>query len=150
MATEDGAMLGRLLGLLAKSDIYQQNSKQLIPGVLRLYERLRRTRTTVNVQGANANRYWYHLPDGAEQQRRDEELATFEWGDKTHWGLTSYDYQEDLLGFDFIEECEDAFEDWLREERRRLESRTRNICILNEAQASVRVSSHSRLNADMD
>jgi salicylate hydroxylase len=39
------------------------------------FERLRKSRTTINVRGAAANRTLFHLPDGPVQAGRDEVLA---------------------------------------------------------------------------
>ncbi|KAH9225491.1 hypothetical protein K456DRAFT_1755397 [Colletotrichum gloeosporioides 23] len=47
MASEDGAVLGKLLGLLHKSKL---PDTQYIPDVLKLYESLRKSRTTTNTE----------------------------------------------------------------------------------------------------
>jgi salicylate hydroxylase len=112
MAVEDGAVLGKLLGLFSKSNQFESEEKHPVAEILRLYESLRKSRTTLNVKGAIANQYWYHLPDGPEQEARDAELETAIWGNKTKWNLTDVDYQNNLLGFDVIKDCEAAFESW--------------------------------------
>lgn len=112
MAVEDGAVLGKLLGLLNSSSELSSNAKALIPEVLHLYESLRKSRTTVNVKGAISNQRMYHLPDGPEQEARDSELERVQWGDKTNWNNTDVEYQNNLLGFDVVRECEAAFESW--------------------------------------
>ena len=43
------------------------------------FERLRKSRTTVNVRGAAANRTFFHLLDGPVQARRDEVPANLDW-----------------------------------------------------------------------
>ena len=78
---EDGAVLGLLLGHMKR--------KSQLPQILRLYERLRKSRgeaivreTFKQVRTANylggtysdnhQKRHDFHMPDGEEQQRRDE------------------------------------------------------------------------------
>lgn len=128
MAVEDGAVLGRLLGLLSNSSNLGTKADRLVPEILQLYESLRKSRTTVNVKGAAANQHWYHLHDGQEQEMRDSELETTNWGEKTRWNMTDVDYQNDLLGFDVIKECEEAFETW-KENRRDTEG-IQNLAML--------------------
>lgn len=149
MAVEDGAVLGCLLGRLNRADI-RDSSKQLVSSILRLYETLRKSRTTVNVQGAVSNRYWYHLPDGPEQRARDAELAAFNWGDETQWDMISSDYQLDLLGFDMLQDAQDAFEDWLVRERNRLKRRRQQIIKLQEAQAKANTGLRPRIDEKID
>jgi salicylate hydroxylase len=116
MAVEDGAVLGYLLGKANRQFAYSAGNEQsfdYIKSVLRLYEKLRKARTTVNTKGAVANRTMYHLPDGTEQQQRDEELRDFDyingcsdikWADSV--------YQQDMLGFDAVEDAKRAFTLW--------------------------------------
>lgn len=112
MAVEDGAVLGKLLSKASELD--GANMESFVPKVLRLYESLRKSRTTVNVVGAVANRYWYHLPDGPEQEERDAFLRKEIWSDKVNWNLLDADYQYNLLGVDVVKDCEEAFEVWVR------------------------------------
>lgn len=116
MSVEDGAVLGKLLGLL-KSDMHSQNmkpSKTVITDVLKLYEGLRKDRTNVIVQGALKNREMYHLHDGPGQERRDSSLKVADWlkPNDLHWANPSS--QMDLLGFDAVKSAQGAFDDWLR------------------------------------
>jgi salicylate hydroxylase len=108
MAVEDGAVLGKLLGLLTNS-ISQSSVSSYIPLLLKLYESLRKLRTTVNVKGAVANQHWYHLPDGAAQEARDRSMI-----DKgvSEWNMLSSDYQMEMLGFDAIADAENEFAAW--------------------------------------
>ncbi|XWX00414.1 hypothetical protein V2A60_008434 [Cordyceps javanica] len=117
MAVEDGAVLGRLLGLLKTSTKDASTLQERIPGVLKLYEDLRKKRTTVIVLGAIANRKWYHLADGPLQEARDKAMAksTSEVIGKESWNLLSDDYQAEMLGFDAIRDCEIAFGNWFSE-----------------------------------
>jgi salicylate hydroxylase len=65
-AIEDGATLAACL---------VQEGEDL-PGALRRYDRLRIPRTT-RLQGMSAaNRTRFHLPDGPQQQERDQQMAT--------------------------------------------------------------------------
>lgn len=91
--------------------------------LLHLYEDLRKKRTEVNVAGAVDTRHYYHLSDGDEQVKRDQELAglpasdwqgpcSFNWGDAA--------YQKSLLGFDSLADAERNFDAWLQ--RRRMEA----------------------------
>ena len=109
MAVEDGATLGRLLGLAARSSAPSQPP---IPAVLGLFESLRKRRTTLNVAGAKENRVLYHLKTEAELRERDAALAHLDW-DKAEndfswlWGDMSY--MRYLNGFDTLQEAEHAF-----------------------------------------
>ncbi|KIW98777.1 uncharacterized protein Z519_00440 [Cladophialophora bantiana CBS 173.52] len=118
MAVEDGAILGLLLSRLQNSGISlvpEERATQLAD-LLHLYEDLRKKRTEVNVAGAVHTRHFYHLSDGDEQVKRDQDLArlpasdwqgacSFNWGDAA--------YQKSLLGFDVLADAERNFDDWL-------------------------------------
>ena len=75
MAVEDGACVAKLLGLASRS-----HAAVDIPCVLQLYERLRKDRTTLNVEGATSNRAVYHA-SGKVAQERDKILEGFDWDD---------------------------------------------------------------------
>lgn len=116
MAVEDGATLGRLLGLL---DLHQKalgSSLDNTREILKLYETLRKSRTTMNVRGAAENRFWYHLSDGPMQERRDRALAGT--SDDTDWCWVKETYSRELLGFDAVEDAEQAFYAWLDQKSR--------------------------------
>lgn len=53
MAVEDGAVIGTLLGRLQESGalVDGADTQALVGEMLKLYERLRKTRTSINVQG---------------------------------------------------------------------------------------------------
>ena len=81
MAVEDGVVLGHLLGRLVRNrfDSATTTAKLDVPATLELFERLRKHRTTVNVQGALNNRKLFHMEDGAEQQERDKTMRSTDW-----------------------------------------------------------------------
>lgn len=114
MAVEDGAVIGKLLGLL-KNSLGVEDMVAQIPEILNLYETLRKDRTTVNVQGATSNRKWYHVRDGPEQQARDAEMTGALLRDglsPTGWRLMDEDYRMELMGRDSVAEAIEAFKEW--------------------------------------
>lgn len=111
MAVEDGAVIGELLGLLNSNAKTVGSVQENIPEILKLYETLRKARTTLNVQGAVANKYWYHLADGPQQEARDTALAG--GPDTTGWSWISPDYQMALVGFDSVADSKRMFQEWL-------------------------------------
>lgn len=113
MAIEDGAVLGKLLGLLERSS--KDCSPASISEVLRLYESLRKSRTAVNAAGVNSNRKWYHVADGLEQEARDAEMAGA--APSTGWRWMDPKYREELLGHDAVAEAAEAFESRERDEK---------------------------------
>ena len=118
MAVEDGAVLGYLLGQVVKNPPQgtSATSQDRIPEVLALYEKLRKSRTTINVLGAVTNRKYFHLHDGEEQQGRDEALAGLDWlHGQAKWKWIDSRYQQDLLGFDALKDAETAFDQWWNE-----------------------------------
>ncbi|KAK1675201.1 hypothetical protein BDP55DRAFT_160030 [Colletotrichum godetiae] len=114
MAVEDGAVIGKLLGLL-KTSLGGENMVPKIPEILKLYETLRKDRTTVSVQGATSNRKWYHVRDGPEQEARDAEMTGVPLNDElapTGWRLMDEDYRMELMARDSVAEATEAFEEW--------------------------------------
>lgn len=105
MAVEDGAVLGRLLGLF-QSD---ESPEKSLPVVLQLYESLRKTRTTTNVQAATSNRKMFHMPDGPEQVKRDAELRTANYTKPSAFRWLDPEHNMDMLGFDAILDSEKAY-----------------------------------------
>ena len=115
MAVEDGAVLGYLLSQVVSrsSENPSAASEDHIPAVLGLYEKLRKSRTTVNVLGAVTNRRYFHLHDGHEQQERDAALVNIDWfHGQANWKWIDSRYQADLLGFDALKDAECAFNHW--------------------------------------
>lgn len=117
MAVEDGAVLGVLLGNLqtASENPGSPARHSSIADILKLYESIRKRRSQDNVDGSLHSGYYYHLPDGEEQEKRDRELeivasegckgkCSFHWGDA--------EYQQKLLGFDVLKDAEERFRRW--------------------------------------
>lgn len=113
MAVEDGAVLGKLLGLLEHSP--KSGSPESISQVLRLYESLRKSRTALNVAGASSNRKWYHVADGPEQEARDAEMAGE--APSTGWRWMDPEYREELLGHDAVAEAVKTSGTWEQDEK---------------------------------
>jgi salicylate hydroxylase len=63
---EDGAALASLL----------KATPDDVVGALRRYEEVRKPRATRLQEASAANRRRFHLPDGPEQQQRDQAMAT--------------------------------------------------------------------------
>ncbi|KAI1358039.1 FAD binding domain-containing protein [Xylaria arbuscula] len=76
MALEDGGVLGLCLSKLTDKS---SSSKRR---ALDVYEACRRERTERVVQRGSYNQHMYHLPDGPEQVRRDENFKIYEKLDK--------------------------------------------------------------------
>ncbi|PPJ52452.1 hypothetical protein CBER1_10380 [Cercospora berteroae] len=115
MAVEDGAVLGYLLSAYQR-DLQADDGKldaEPVNSVLKLYERMRKRRTTLNVAGADQNRIFYHMHDGPEQQERDAEMAGFDFdkGRSSHGWLDS-EYNKDLLGYDAVEDAAAIYRQW--------------------------------------
>ena len=68
---EDGAALASLL----------KATPDDVPGALRRYEEVRKPRATRLQEASSNNRTRFHLPDGPEQQARDQAMVTF--GDRS-------------------------------------------------------------------
>jgi salicylate hydroxylase len=109
MAVEDGTVVGYLLGKL-KADHPTDISRDNIHSILKLYERIRKSRTTLNVLGAVANRQMYHMVDGPEQEQRDRDMRDPTKHSK--WQFTDETYQNNLLGFDVIKDAEKQYLEW--------------------------------------
>ena len=114
MAVEDGVILGRLLGRFASNmaGSTTEATRVDVSATLKLFEQLRKHRTTVNVLGAVNNRKLFHMEDGVEQEERDEILRSTNWTTQTatDFAWNDLDYQTDMLGFDFIADADKAFD----------------------------------------
>ncbi|KAF2011971.1 FAD/NAD(P)-binding domain-containing protein [Aaosphaeria arxii CBS 175.79] len=124
MAVEDGAVLGVLLGKLKSAPdstgarLHSSgDSTDSVTSMLKIYEDQRKQRTTLNVQGALRNRWFYHMVDGEEQQNRDRFLrAVTDWeAVKSPYTWADAQYNRDLLGYDSIAPAEHAFDSWFLE-----------------------------------
>ncbi|PYH95318.1 FAD binding domain protein [Aspergillus ellipticus CBS 707.79] len=98
---EDGAVLGSLLShLKRKSDL---------PHILRLYEKMRKSRGEAIVRETFKQRNDFHMPDGPEQQKRDQVFLSQLGKDlkgafPSRW--TCPEVQPWLYGYDAIKEVE--------------------------------------------
>ena len=116
MAVEDGLVLGTLLGNLANTNAVQATEKRNhIHDILERFEKLRKSRTTLNVKGAIANRKFFHMHDGPAQRQRDKDLAEVNWVDPCRWHWADLRYQQKMLGFDMVKDTNDAFARWVHE-----------------------------------
>lgn len=114
MAVEDGAILGRLLGLFLRSTSSEpENHKPIISDVLKFYEEQRKIRTTANVQGALNNRKTFHMSDGPQQVERDTELGTANYDKPSEFTWLDSQYNLNMLGFDAVKNAEEAFATWV-------------------------------------
>ena len=120
MAVEDGAVLGILLGMLFRNTLSSsRNRKSGIQAILMLYEKIRKERTTINVQGANEMRMFFHTEDGPEQEARDADLRKADLRDpdkQSNWGWGNMEKTKDLLGFDTIADTKKKFWVWAEAE----------------------------------
>ncbi|KAH8807753.1 putative salicylate hydroxylase [Xylogone sp. PMI_703] len=125
MAVEDGAILGYLVGETVKKlrseNLNPHVEIDQIRSVLKLYEEMRKYRTTINVQGALANRDFYHMADGPAQQERDTALKAWDCDNESLplWKWTDQDYQQDLLGYKATEHVHNAFQQWWETSRQK-------------------------------
>lgn len=91
-AVEDAAALGVLLSTIS--------SKHEIPIALRAYEKSRKQRAETVQQSGSANRITLHLPDGPEQQARDEQFRLSMTGGSNPDRWTDRETQNFLWGWD--------------------------------------------------
>ncbi|OGM50559.1 salicylate hydroxylase, partial [Aspergillus bombycis] len=91
-AVEDAAALGILLSTIS--------SKHEIPVALRAYENSRKQRAETVQQSGSANRITLHLPDGPEQQARDEQFRLSMTGGSNPDRWTDRETQTFLWGWD--------------------------------------------------
>lgn len=120
MAVEDGAVLGIILGSLYRSPFFSpRDRKSHLSTMLRLYESLRKHRTTTNVQGSAQNRILYHMIPGPEGDVRDEALRKINWlnpQDKCEWNWGDLQYQKNLMGFDAVTDAATQFNNWAKKQ----------------------------------
>ena len=104
---EDGAVLGNVLAAL--------DSKSQLPEALRLYERLRKKRGEAIARETFAQRKDFHMPDGPEQQARDELMLSkldkqIDCKFPSRWQCP--EVQPWLYGYDAKEEVDRALIQW--------------------------------------
>ncbi|RDL31374.1 Uncharacterized protein BP5553_09583 [Venustampulla echinocandica] len=103
-AIEDGAVLGYLLGKI--------ETKKQIPQALKLYEQLRKARGETIAKETFKQRQAFHMPDGPEQEVRDElflsQLNSGPTGDPFPSRWTCPQVQPWLYGYDAYAEVEEA------------------------------------------
>lgn len=111
MAVEDGAVLGKLIGLFGTK--YSKHHKESeIPQLLQLYQALRKSRCRNVVQLADDNGRFYHMPDGPEQQKRDQLLVKHDWWDENAafpWRFADFRSLRDVYGRDVVREAEEGW-----------------------------------------
>ncbi|KAJ6127626.1 Monooxygenase FAD-binding [Penicillium sp. IBT 18751x] len=110
MAVEDGAVIGKLLGFLQDRNL--SNDSSLVASVLKIYEQIRKTRTTRNVHGAAMNRQLFHIDDGIFQIIRDFALRYAGVTRKSDWTWFSSFRQRQTLGNDVLRDCERVLQAW--------------------------------------
>jgi len=122
MASEDGAVLGSLLGRLNRSGLYNAQNPSRVKDVLQLYESLRKSRTTAVVKGSHSNQMSYHLEDGPLQAARDGIFPALlgEFTNSPDALFADWDYMHSLLAFDAVHNSFKAFEKWAAGERANL------------------------------
>ncbi|TGZ77296.1 FAD/NAD(P)-binding domain-containing protein [Ascodesmis nigricans] len=103
MAVEDGAVLGGLLKGIGRGDGLGE--------VLRVYEELRKKRTTRVVRGSSELRGVFHMRDGEKQKERDRRLRGGERGNPMPWKEGRV--QRWLFGYDAGAEVERAWKEGL-------------------------------------
>ena len=90
MAIEDGAVLGTLFSKIT--------SAAQVPAALKIYEELRKPRTTVVINESYNQNVLCKLPDGEQQQERDRKDVPIR--------LLDPQFQQWLYGFDSVAEAE--------------------------------------------
>ena len=70
MAVEDADVLGLLVA--------KMTDKSQLPDILRMYEQLRKPRTTRLVLASTDQQRVFHMPDGAQQQERDKVMQAYQ------------------------------------------------------------------------
>lgn len=113
MSIEDGACLAECLGRVKTSDE--------IPGLLRMFEKLRKPRCERVQLGSRSNGELWHLQDGPEQQQRDLAFGKDDShqdtdalkrgsgpGNPNPW--SNKDFQPWLFGYDVFKEANDALD----------------------------------------
>ncbi|KAL3488002.1 hypothetical protein BJX62DRAFT_227636 [Aspergillus germanicus] len=124
MAVEDGFAIGKLLGraneFLLESGgddptlSTRETAQSIVPAVLRIYERVRKARTTRSVQIAMRNRRIFHISDGIIQTVRDFLLSYMGVTQQSDWTWLFSWRMRQMLYHDLRGDCERAFEEYRR------------------------------------
>ncbi|KAL4772949.1 hypothetical protein BDW60DRAFT_216166 [Aspergillus nidulans var. acristatus] len=111
MAVEDGFAIGKLLGLShAHLATIVDEPPEYIPDLLKIYEGIRKVRTTRTVQAAVNNRKVFHIPDGIVQAVRDLVLGYAGVTSKSDWTWLFSGRMRRMLVHDLDGECEREFD----------------------------------------
>ncbi|KAL7272659.1 hypothetical protein RUND412_004531 [Rhizina undulata] len=102
MAVEDGAVLG---GLLSKIE-----RKEQVADVLKIFEDMRKSRTTKLVLAGTHQRNVFHLHDGKEQEERDRVLLADQVFDGFPNKWRDANFRDFMFTYDAFEEVEKAWE----------------------------------------
>lgn len=118
MAVEDGFAIGKLLGL---SHVHlatiADEPPEYIPELLKIYEDIRKARTTRTVQAAVNNRKVFHIPDGIVQAVRDFVLGYAGVTSKSDWTWLFSSRMRRMLVHDLDGECEREFDKFVSTRR---------------------------------
>ncbi|KAL2822451.1 hypothetical protein BJX63DRAFT_417549 [Aspergillus granulosus] len=125
MAVEDGFAIGQLFGLMNKillethttDDQFlsaQEAPQGTVHAVLKIYERVRKARTTRSVRMAMMNRRIFHIPDGVIRVIRDFVLSYVGMTRRSDWTWFFSWRMRQTLYHDLAGECERAFEEYKR------------------------------------
>ncbi|KAL4751774.1 hypothetical protein BDW72DRAFT_202834 [Aspergillus terricola var. indicus] len=111
MAVEDGFAIGKLFGLLhTHLATLADEPSEYIPELLKIYEGIRKARTTRTVQAAVNNRKVFHMPDGIAQAVRDFVLGFAGVTGRSDWTWLFSGRMRRMLVHDLDAECERKFD----------------------------------------
>ncbi|KAL3462764.1 hypothetical protein BJX64DRAFT_136506 [Aspergillus heterothallicus] len=125
MAVEDGFTIGKVLGLTNKHLLEAHAGEDpslstrtvaldTVPAVLKIYERIRKARTTRSVRAAKMNRKVFHISDGIIQIIRDFVVAYAGVTRKSDWTWLFSWRMRQMLDHDLVGDCERAFDEYTR------------------------------------
>jgi salicylate hydroxylase len=124
MAVEDGFAIGKLLGLTNEhlqdahgSDATlstRETAQSIIPAVLKIYEHIRKARTSRSVRTAMMNRRLFHISDGIVQTVRDFLLSYMGVTRQSDWSWLFSWRMRQMLYHDLLGDCERAFDEYRR------------------------------------
>lgn len=103
-AIEDGAVLGELFGRI--------QHKGQIKDIIRMYEEIRKPRTSRVIAGSNSRRDVYQMRDGVAQQNRDHQLRQEHSADRYPRCIEDPGFQSWLLEYDTESAVERAWQQY--------------------------------------